>query len=373
MTRTLPSHRPRRALARLAAPGAAAALVLAALAGCGSDDGSGTASGGEAVSAERCEANEAAGKVTYMTGYYYQASVSILEVLAAEKLGYFDDLCLDVEIQPGPGDTSQNAKLVASGQVTITGLSEQDVISANANGLDITGISSYSDAGLDVLMTGPDVTDLKQLDGRTVGHKGWVPMAVQAMMVKAGVDWDSLQLVKVGYDPTILPRGQVDALTGFVSNEPNQLERAGEEVKVWQPTDFGVPSSLGAFAANPGFADEHPTAVQDFLRAAFKAYDYCSEEAHVEECIGYQGEYAGAESDPDHETAVWTTETQVAADNPLPGKWGGVDLDNVRALAGLISTYGGQQVSADDAVASFDTSFADAVVDDSGEVVWPAR
>ena len=109
-------------------------------------------------------------------------------------------------------------------------------------------------------------------------------------------------------------------------------ERA-QEVTVWSPKDFDIPASLGAFAVNPDFAAKHPTAVEDFLRASFKAYAYCAEESHVKECLGYQKEKAGAGSDTAHETEVWTTETAVVADNPLPGKFGSVDLENVSALA----------------------------------------
>lgn len=355
----------------LAAAGAAALVV--GLAACGSDDDTTAASGdGSAISAERCEENQAAGKVTYMSGYYWQASASILEVIAADKLGYFDDLCLEVEMQPGPGDTSQNAKLLAAGQVQITPLSEQDIITSRINGLEVTGISSYSNAGLDILMTGPDVTDVAQLKGKNLGHKGWVPMGVAAMLGKAGLSLDDVEQIKVGYDPSILPRGQVDALTGFISNEPNQLKAAGEEVTVWEPKDFGVPGSLGAIAVNPAFAEEHPTAVEDFLRASFKAFQYCAEEANVEECIEYQHEVAGAESDPAHETAVWTTEAKVAADNPLPGKFGSIDLTNVEALVADIGTYMGMEADPAEAVTWFDSSFADAVVGDDGSVVWPA-
>jgi ABC-type nitrate/sulfonate/bicarbonate transport system substrate-binding protein len=349
----------------------AAAVALGTLAGCGDrTDSSGTT--GSAISKKRCDQNEAAGKVTYLSGYYWQASTSILEVIAADRLGYFKDLCLDVKLQPGPGDVSQNTKLLASGRVQIGGLSQQDTMTANANGLKITGISSYSDAGLDVLMTMPSVTDLAQLKGKTLGQKGWVPVGVAAMLDKAGLQPGDVKEVKVGYDPTILPRGQVDALVGFLSNEPLQLEAAGTPAKVWEPKDFGVPGSLGAFAANPDFLAQHPTAAQDFLRAVFKAYQYCADSSHVDECIGYQHDRAGAESDPKHETGVWTSETKVAADTPLPGKWGSIDFDNVKALAGVITQYGGVQVSPDDAAKWFDDSFSDAVVGDDGKVIWPA-
>ena len=356
----------------------AAVAALLVLAGCGSSDSDGGEAAGDggrstqgaAISADRCTENQDAGKITYLTGYYWQASVSILEVIAADALGYFDDLCLDVELQPGQGDVSQNTKLLASGQVQIVGLSEQDTMTANANGLSVLGISSYSDAGLDILMTRPDITDLSQLEGKTLGEKGWVPVGVLAMLGEAGLSADDVRQVKVGYDPTVLTRGQVDALTGFISNEPNQLRDAGEEVTVWEPKDFGVAGSIGSYAANPAFAADHPTAVEDFLRAVFKAYAYCSEAA--EECLGYQAKRAGADSDPAHEKSVWTTETQVVADNPLPVKWGSVDLDNVRSLAGVISQYGGVAVSPDDAVSWFSNDYADKVVDDSGAVIWPA-
>jgi NitT/TauT family transport system substrate-binding protein len=349
-----------------------AALALGALTGCGGSDGDSAGTTGSAVSAKRCDQNKAAGTVTYLSGYYWQASASILEVIAADRLGYFKDLCLDVRLQPGSGDVSQNTKLLASGRVQVGGLSQQDTMTANANGLRITGISSYSDAGLDILMTMPSVTDLAQLKGKTLGQKGLVPVGVSAMLDKAGLAKGDVREVKVGYDPTILPRGKVDALVGFISNEPLQLEAAGTPVKVWEPKDFGVPGSLGAFAANPGFLQKHPTAAQDFLRAVFKAYQYCAQPAHVDQCIGYQHDKAGADSDPKHETAVWKKETEVVAGSPLPGKFGSIDVANVKALAGVVTQYGGVPVDADEASTWFDNSFSDAVVGDDGQVVWPA-
>lgn len=250
---------------------AGAALTLSAAAcssGASAGSGSTTATTSSDISAARCAENKAAGQITYLSGYDFQASTSILEYVAASKLGYFSDLCLNVKLVPGSGVTSEGTKLLASGQATVYSLAEQDLITARANGEDIEGISAYSDAGLDILMTNPDVTNLKQLDGAVVGDKGSFPAAVRAMLVKAGVDWNSLHVVQEGYDPTVLTRRQdgLAALTGFVSNEPNQLKEDGNKVTVWQPIKYGIPSSLGAMAVNPAFAKAHPTAVEDILR-----------------------------------------------------------------------------------------------------------
>ena len=367
-------HRTKAAVAALAT-----AAVALALTGCSTGSSAGSASAeGSAISSERCKENKDAGTITYLSGYQYQSSASILEYIAADELGYFKNLCLDVTLKPGSGDTAQNTKLLASGQATVSAVAEQDLIQARANGIDITGISSYSNAGLDILMTnGDDVTDLKQLDGKVVGHKGYVPASVQAMMVKAGVDWDSLTLVKEGYDPSVLPRKQngLEALTGFVSNEPNLLQAAGDDVKVWQPVDFGIPSSIGAMAVNPAFAKAHPTAVEDVLRAALHAYDFCSASAaKTKQCVGYAAKLSGATYDEAQNAKIWTTETKVIADNPTPEQpLGGIDMENVSKLVDMLHQFGivKPSVTGADAKAWFTNEYVDAVTKD-GETVWPA-
>jgi len=356
-----------------------AAVLMTGAAGCGSRSGDSvpTDSAGSAISAKRCAENKAAGKITYLSGYQFQASASILEYVAASKLGYFRDMCLDVELKPGTGDTAQGSKLLASGQAKVSAIAEQDLIQARANGIDITGISSYSNAGLDILMTNRDITDLAQLNGKVVGHKGFVPASVEAMMVKVGVRWDSLKLVKEGYDPSVLPRrqGGLEALTGFISNEPNQLKAAGHDITVWKPVEYGIPSSLGAMAANPDFARAHPHAIEDILRAALRAYDYCSSsDAHVVECVGYAAQVSGATYDKDLNATIWKTETQVIRDNPTRGQpLGGIDLDNVAKLVDMLHEFKivPSGVTADQAKGWFDVSFV-AHIYHGDKVIWPA-
>jgi NitT/TauT family transport system substrate-binding protein len=360
---------------------ATAAVAIAATA-CGSSGTSSGASGtepgaGSAISSSRCAQNKAAGKITYLSGYQFQSSASILEYVAASKLGYFSDLCLNVALVPGSGDTAQDTKLLASGQATIGGVAEQDLLQARANGISIEGVSSYSDAGLDILMTNSDITNLKQLDGKVVGDKGYFPAAVEAMMAKAGVQWNSVRVVKEGYDPTVLPRkaGGLEALTGFVSNEPNQLSAAGYKVTVWQPVKYGVPSSLGAMAVNPAFAAAHPTAVEDVLRAAIRAYGYCSASgAHAAQCVGYAADLSGATYDTKLNDAIWQTETQVVKENPTPGQpLGGIDPANVSKLVDMLRQFSIVPASVTPAEAAgwFNDSYVKAIYK-GDTLIWPA-
>jgi NitT/TauT family transport system substrate-binding protein len=358
-------------LVRAIALAATAVAAASALTGCSSDDSGAKAAVGTAISAERCAKNKEAGKITFLTGYYYQASASILEFLAAKRLGYFDALCLDVDIKPGTGDTGQNTQLLASGQVTISAVSEQDVIQARDNGVDVLGVSAYSNAGLEVLLTMPATTDLKQLDGTTLGHKGALPIGVQAMLVDAGVDFGSLKQVVVGYDPSILPRGQVQSLTGFVSNEPNLLAAAGQDVKVWRPYDYDVPGSLAGMAANPAFAAKNPTAVQDFLRAGLHAFAHCS--TNAEECVGYAAEVSEGGYDKAHNVKIWQTEVALIKETASPDSpLGAVDAANVTALAELMTKYSTvKPETAANAKSYFDSSFIEGVYT-ANQLVWPA-
>lgn len=350
---------------------AAAAALSACSAQAPADAPAAAEPGGEAaISDDRCALNREAGTVTYLTGYQYQASASILEILAAEELGYFDALCIDLEIQPGTGDTGQNTQLVASDQVQFTSVSQQNLLQAQDTGIDIRGISSYSNVGLEVLMTGTDITDLTQLDGTILGHKGDLPPAVHAMLDNAGVDVGSLQQVVVGYDPSVLPRGQVQSLTGFISNEPNLLEAAGEEVTVWRPYDLDVPSSLGALTVNPAFAQDHPTVVEDFLRASFHAFEHC--EDNGEECVGYAADLSGEGYDAAHNLKIWETEVGIIRDTQT-GDLGAIDLDNVAAIATMLDDYAllDTPLTPAEAQAFFLPDVVPAIYD-AGELVWPA-
>jgi putative hydroxymethylpyrimidine transport system substrate-binding protein len=354
---------------------AGAATLALALTACASETTPSSDPSGEpgsAISAERCSSNEAAGTITYLTGYQYQASASILEILAADELGYFADLCLDVQIQPGTGDTGQNTQLVASDQVQFTSVSQQNMLQAYDTGIELLGISSYSNVGLEVLMTMPEIEDLTELDGTILGHKGDLPPAVAAMLENAGTDVASLQQVVVGYDPSILPRGQVVSLTGFISNEPNLLEAAGEEVTVWRPYDYDVPSSLGALAVNPAFAEEHPTAVEDFLRASFHAFDYC--EQNSTECVDIAAGISGEGYDAAHNENIWNTEVEIIRESqPEGANLGAIDTDNVLAIVQMLEDFSllENEIGDDEALGLFDPSFVEAIFAD-GELVWPA-
>ncbi|MCU1479209.1 MAG: ABC-type nitrate/sulfonate/bicarbonate transport system, periplasmic component [Subtercola sp.] len=362
---------PTRHRTRLLALSAVIAAAALALSGCTTtpSPSSSVAASGSAISAERCAENKAAGTINYITGYQYQASASILDILAAKQLGYFDALCLDVQIQPGTGDTAANAQLVAAGTAIFTDLGgDADLLRSQSNGVDVTGIATYGQVPIETLMTMPTVTDLKQLDGTTLGQKGQLPPEIQTMLLDAGVDLSSITQVVVGFDPTVLPRGQVQSLTGYKSNEPLTLQADGTDVKLWNPEDYGIPGTFGTVAANPAFIAANKTATEDFLRASFHAYDYCL--ANAAECVGFASTLSGAGYDVDHNLKVWQTETGLVtsaqpAGTPLGSLNAALMAQEIQFLvkSGVLPT-------APDPASATDSSYLSAIYDGT-TLIWP--
>src|SRR5215213_7941711 len=262
-----------------------AAVAVLTLAACGGDDddatsatttasttatsataaaGSGGAStsgapAGDAVDAdrpfpaERCEQNKAAGKIRYLSGFDFAATASIIDVVMAEQRGYFDDLCLDVELQPG--FSTSNYPIIAGGQAEVaSGGSFSEVVDyASANDVELVAIDVEGRTAIDSLIMKPgEAATLADVKGKTIGVKGKIPASVAAMLAGAGLTEgsDYKTVLLDGFDP--IAHYHLEGIAGFPgykSNEPGQLDRAGLKYDLFDPTTFGVPGSFGILFA----------------------------------------------------------------------------------------------------------------------------
>ena len=351
------------------------------------DTSSGTSSGvaaavvaGEAFPAERCEANRAAGTITYLSSFDFAASASIVEVLVAEKKGYFDELCLDVELQPS-FSTANYPQIAANNAQFSSGGSFSEIVDfSSKNDAQFVAVAVEGKTGIDALIVKDgEATQLTDLEGATIGVKGAITQGVAAMLQKAGLveGTDYTTVLLDGFDPKV--HIEIPAIVGFPgykSNEPLQLEAAGIPFTVFDPAEFDIPGSFGILYSNAEFLAEHPTAAQDFVRAAMRGLADAVDDPTAASTIAL--EYINANGNamflsPEGEQARWGVESGLVTETNTSTALGVPELELLQAevdtYAG-IGLFGGTAPDIDPYV---DTDLIAGVYDDERQVIWPAE
>ncbi|MGD9997063.1 MAG: ABC transporter substrate-binding protein [Ilumatobacteraceae bacterium] len=366
----------------------ALALIAFVFAACGGDDDEGTpttaapaaeVAAGEPFPAARCEANKAAGTITYLTGFDYAASASIVEVLVAENAGYFDALCLDVEVKAGV--SNQNYPFLASNdaQFSSGGSFSELVNYATSNEATFVAMAIEGKTGIDALIVKKgEAATLDDLRGTTIGVKGAITTSVAAMLKQAGLtegaDYETVLID--GFDPKVhIEIPNIVGFPGYKSNEPLQLEAAGIPFDLFDPAQYDIPGSFGILYTNRQFLTEHPTAAQDFVRASMKglADAVADPKAASDVALGYINASGNAMFlSPEGEEARWKVESELVVSTngstPLGVPEPTLLTDEVTAYA-QIGMFGG---TVPDIAPYYDATAIQAVYDATGTVIWPS-
>ena len=133
-----------------------------------------------------------------------------------KKLGYFDDLGVEVDMQPGPSDGTATVKFVDVGQAAM-GFPSPGIFSfALENGMKLKSVFHWGalDTFSFAFRKGEGSNDLKTLEGKTIllGSAAWQAI-VDPMLAVQGVDITKVKYVEAGWPTwgTALAAGQGDA------------------------------------------------------------------------------------------------------------------------------------------------------------------
>jgi len=334
---------------------------------------------GESFPAARCEANQAAGTISYLSGFDFAATASIIDVVVADSNGYFEELCLDVDI--APSFSTANYPLVAAGDAQFSSsgsFSELATFSA-VNEADLVALAVEGRVAIDSLMVKPGFDSLDALAGTTIGVKGKLPPSIAAMLaeldLREGDDFDTLLLE--GFDPIAHFEVEgISAVPGWKSNEPGTLERAGVPFTLYDPADFDIPGSFGLIYSNQAFIDEHPTAAEDFMRAAMRGLaDAIADPAAAANVAVdlINGNGNPNFLSPEGEAFRWETDAQLILDTTPADSFPGVP--DPEGLAAEIAAYDAVGVYGDEGPppveGRFDADLVAGVYAADGTVIWP--
>jgi len=335
---------------------------------------------GEPFPAARCEANRAAGTITYLSGFDFAATASIVDVLVADSKGYYDELCLDVELKAS--FSVDNYPQIAANQAQFSsgGSFSELVDFAGANDAGFVALAVEGRTGIDALITKDgEVDTLADINGKKLGVKGALSPSVRAMLAQQGlvegVDFETVLLD--GFDPLVhIEAPGIVGFPGYKNNEPGQLAAADVPFKLYDPSDFGVPGSFGVIYSNNTFLIEHPTAAQDFMRATMRGlFDAIADpEAAAQiavDAINANGNAMFLSTEGEMER--WKIDAKLVAESATADEPLGLPL--VDKLNEEVTTYA--EIGLFDGIAPIIDSMVDPTVlegvyDDTGTVVWPS-
>ena len=345
-----------------------------------SDDAGSDLVAGEAFPDERCAANQAAGTITYLTGFDFAATASIVDIIVADSQGYYEDLCLDVEITAS--FSTANYPLIAENDAQFaSGGSFSEVVAfAAANDADFAVTAVEGPTAIDSLIVKPGVaSELGDLAGSTIGVKGKLPPSVAAMLATAGLvenaDYETVLLD--GFDPTAhIAIESIDGFPGYKSNEPGALERAGIEFDLFDPLDYDIPGSFGVIYGNQQFIDEHPTAAEDFMRATMLGLADAIADPEAAANTAVELINSGGNPNflsPEGEVFRWTTDAALISELTPAGT--GFGVADIAALQNELDTYAEVGLFGDASAPSasdYLSDILDRVYDADAQVIWPA-
>ncbi|MCE9623162.1 MAG: ABC transporter substrate-binding protein [Actinomycetia bacterium] len=334
----------------------------------------------EPFPAERCAANQAAGTILYLSGFDLHADASIIDVLNAESKGYYDELCLKVEVRAS--FSTDNYPLIAANdaQFASAGSFSEVVDFAGANDAGFVALAVEGRTGIDALITKDgEVASLEDVRGKKIGVKGAITPSVRAMLAQAGLvlDVDYETVLLDGFDPMVhIEAPGIVGFPGYKSNEPFQLEANNVPFKLYDPSDYDIPGSFGVIYTNVTFLQEHPTAAQDFMRATMRglADAVADPDAAVQvavDALNARGD--AAFFTPEGEAARWQVQSDLLKGAVADGAPLGLPL--VDELLNEVTVYAesglfGGEVPIIDTL--LDVSVLEGVYDNAGTLIWPA-
>ena len=195
--------------------------------------------------------------------------------VAAKRMGYYDQEGLNVTIQPG-GPNVDGVAVVASGRYESGQVSSSpSVMLAVSQGLPIRCFAvgaqrhPYTYFSLDK----KPVRKPADLVGKKVGIQPTAMVLLRALLAQNKINEKDVNVIPIGADMSPLMTGQVDVVTGWLTNT-TALKVLGKERVDMSLWDAGVRLYALPYYANIKTLQSQPRVLEGFLRATSRGWQY---------------------------------------------------------------------------------------------------
>jgi putative hydroxymethylpyrimidine transport system substrate-binding protein len=194
-------------------------------------------------------------------------------IYMAQKLGYFEEAGLDVNIQT-PSDPAAPLKLLAAGRTDLAISYEPEVILAHEKGLDVRAVAALVNRPLTsmIWLKKSGIGGIADLRGKTIATAGipYQDAYLKTILARAKLKPSDVDAVNVGFGllPAILSGRAEAMLGGFLNVEGVDLRLRGKDPVVTPVDRLGVPSyDELVLVARGRQLEEDPEATRLFIAA----------------------------------------------------------------------------------------------------------
>ncbi|WP_337287282.1 ABC transporter substrate-binding protein [Candidatus Methylomirabilis sp.] len=261
--------------------------------------------------------------------------------VALEK-GFYKARGLDITFLPGGLDSNPiKAVLSKSADIGQAGGVEQ-VISARAQGLPIVAFAVIHRDTPHALISldRKPIRDAKGLLGKriAIAYGDAAELLFKAYLGKAQIDPTAITLEPFRFDLMPLINGQVDAVTGFMTDQPVTLKEKGLKPVVLSYASQGVHSYGYTFFTTEEYRANNQELVKAFYAASREGYEYAF--AHPDEAIAITKKALKATFNNATELAKLELVSTLMLDtNGKLADWS-LDAERVKEVAGYLKDQG---------------------------------
>ena len=194
--------------------------------------------------------------------------------IAAKEKGFYKDVGLDVDLR----EYRNGLDIVESvvDEKATYGIYNSNILISYLKKKPVKLIASFFKRPALIIITQPNIKTPQDLVGKKImAHtKDDFNFNFKYMLDKENVDINSMKFIKHTYRVDEFAKGEVDAITAFVSDEPYKLDKKGIKYNIITPVDYGLYNLQLELFTSELESLKHPRRVEAFKKASIKGWEY---------------------------------------------------------------------------------------------------
>lgn len=214
-------------------------------------------------------------RVNVQLGWIKNAEFAGLFV--ADQKGYYAEEGLEVNFISGGAGIDPLSIVRANPDYIGVVSSSGTLINAVSAGAPLVALGAFYQKHPNgfLILEGTPIDSYEEFEGHTIGVQAEGEFYLDVLAAIHGLDKSEMEVIRVGFDPTPLLTGQIDAYMSWIVNQPYAVEKTGQEWKFLLLADNpGVQFYAMLPFVTTSFLESNPDLIRRWMRASLRGWEY---------------------------------------------------------------------------------------------------